>query len=90
VRKLESGFGFSLFGLRPYSLNVKLKLCPKCRRPFLETEQFCPHCPRVEWDQESFTNVGCLVLSLLPVFGLIIFWLFFFMGPIIQWWDKAR
>jgi hypothetical protein len=29
-------------------------------------------------------NVGCILLMLLPLFGLILFWLFMFMAPILK------
>jgi hypothetical protein len=63
---------------------VKLKLCPQCKRPFLATEEFCPKCPRLEWDQESWVNVGCLLATIVPLFVLILFWFFFFFGIIFR------
>lgn len=63
---------------------VELKLCPKCKRPFLATDEFCPKCPRPEWNQESYMNVGCLLLMILPLVLLVLFWLFFFVGIFIR------
>jgi predicted amidophosphoribosyltransferase len=63
---------------------VKLKICPKCKRPFLADKEFCPHCPRPEWNQESWANVGCLLATILPLFLMILFWLFFFLGFIFR------
>jgi hypothetical protein len=63
---------------------VQLKLCPKCKRPYLATDEFCPKCPRPQWNPESYMNVGCLLAMLLPLVGFIFFWLFFFFGVIIR------
>jgi hypothetical protein len=76
--------GFLLFTSKFYPVMVKLKLCPKCKRPYLESQEFCPKCPRPEWNPESYMNVGCLLLMLLPLVGLIFFWLFMFMGPLFR------
>jgi hypothetical protein len=67
--------------LRAYPFYVAIKLCPKCRRPFLAEKEFCPNCPEpYTWNQESFANVGCLVATILPLVFLILFWLFLFLG----------
>jgi predicted amidophosphoribosyltransferase len=63
---------------------VKLKLCPQCKRPFLASEEFCPKCPRLEWDQENWVNVGCLLATIVPLFVLILFWLILFFGIIFR------
>ncbi|MDQ3088771.1 MAG: hypothetical protein M3Q78_09250 [Acidobacteriota bacterium] len=43
--------------------------------------EFCPHCPEpYTWNQESWGNLGCLLLTIVPLFLMILFWLFFFMG----------
>jgi len=48
-------------------------------------ESECPHCPEpYTWDQESWANVGCLILMVLPVFLMILFWLFFLFGIFIR------
>ena len=65
--------------------NMKLKLCPKCKRPYLASKEFCPDCPEpYTWNQESYSNLGCLMLMLLPLFFLIFFWLFFFLSFLIR------
>lgn len=65
---------------------MKLKVCPKCKRPFLTKHESCPHCPEpYTWDQESWANVGCLVAMIVaPLLLLILFWLFMFMGLFIR------
>jgi hypothetical protein len=61
---------------------MQLKLCPKCKRPFLAKEEFCPNCPEpYTWNQESWMNVGCLLMmTVAPLFLVILFWLFLFLG----------
>jgi hypothetical protein len=60
---------------------VKLKICKVCKRPFLKEKEFCPHCPEpYSWNQESRTNIGCLLAMIAPLFLMILFWLFFFPG----------
>ena len=61
---------------------MQLKLCPNCKRPFLAKEEFCPHCPEpYTWNQESWMNVGCLLMmTAVPLFLVILFWLFLFLG----------
>ncbi|MGI8469524.1 MAG: hypothetical protein ACR2N3_13835 [Pyrinomonadaceae bacterium] len=59
---------------------MPLKLCRQCKRPFLASQEFCPRCPRVEWNQESLANLGCLLATILPLFVMILFWLFFLLG----------
>ncbi|MBX7174302.1 MAG: hypothetical protein K1X72_25235 [Pyrinomonadaceae bacterium] len=63
---------------------MKLKICEQCRRPYLESEDFCPKCPRLEWNQESWMNIGCLVAMILPVFVLVFLWLLFFFGLFLR------
>ena len=58
---------------------MKLKLCQTCKRPFLETDEFCKHCPP-PYDADSFANLGCILLMVAPLFLFIVFWLFFFFG----------
>ncbi|MGC2238174.1 MAG: hypothetical protein WA584_18620 [Pyrinomonadaceae bacterium] len=64
---------------------MKLKLCPKCKRPFLAKHEFCPHCPapRVQ-NPDSWTSLGCILLMILPLFLMILFWLFLFLGFFIR------
>lgn len=74
-------FRFSLF----YAEDVAIKLCPRCRKPFLAAKEICPHCPEpYTWNQESYANVGCLMAMLLPLIGLIMFWIFMFLGPFFR------
>ena len=64
---------------------MAIKLCPKCKRPFLATKETCPHCPEpYTWNQESWANAGCLVATILPLILLILFWLFLFLGAIFR------
>jgi hypothetical protein len=63
---------------------VKLKICEKCKRPFLAYEEFCPKCPRPVWNQESWINLGCLLAMILPVFIVTFLWLLFFFGLFIR------
>lgn len=64
---------------------MELKICEKCKKPFLAEEEFCPHCPEPYfWDQESLANLGCLLLTIVPLFLVILFWLFFFLGFFIR------
>ncbi|MGI8787328.1 MAG: hypothetical protein ACR2HG_06165 [Pyrinomonadaceae bacterium] len=61
---------------------MQIKLCPKCKRPFMASQEFCPHCPApYTWNQESWMNVGCLTLMVaLPLLVMFLFWVFFFAG----------
>lgn len=61
---------------------MKLKVCPKCKKPFLPYQDVCPTCPDVpEWDQESAVNAGCLAAMIVgPMIVMVLFWLFFFVG----------
>jgi hypothetical protein len=64
---------------------VAIKLCPRCRRPFLAAKELCPHCPEpYTWNQESFANLGCLIAMILPVFFVLFFWLFLFLGAFFR------
>jgi len=48
-------------------------------------KEFCPNCPEpYTWNQESYANVGCLLLMLMPLLLLILFWLFMFIGVIVR------
>ncbi|MDQ3713929.1 MAG: hypothetical protein M3388_17155 [Acidobacteriota bacterium] len=60
---------------------MSLKICKKCKRPFMASHEFCPHCPKpYTWNQESWANVGCLLAMILPLFVMIFFWFVFFFG----------
>ena len=64
-----------------YSCLVAIKLCPKCKRPFMAASNACPNCPETyTWDQESCANLGCLLLMLSPLLLMVLFWLFLFLG----------
>ena len=68
-----------------YPFPVAIKLCPRCKRPFLAEKELCPHCPEpYMWNQESLANLGCLVATILPLFLLILFWLFMFLAPFFR------
>jgi len=45
----------------------------------------CPHCPEpYTWNQESWANVGCLLMMMVPIVGMILFWFFLFLGAIFR------
>ena len=68
-----------------YAEHVAIKLCPRCRKPYLAAKESCPHCPEpYTWNQESYANVGCLLAMLLPLVFLIMFWIFMFLGPFLR------
>ena len=68
-----------------YAETVAIKLCPRCRKPYLAAKEFCPHCPEpYTWNQESYANVGCLLAMLMPLVGMILFWIFMFLGPFLR------
>jgi len=74
-----SPFHFCAFS--PYSVDVKLKICKRCKRPFLANKGSCPNCAvPYTWNQESYTNLGCLLAMILPIFLVVFFWLFLFFG----------
>lgn len=74
-----------MFGGKRYAIRVKLKLCARCKRPFLSENDVCPHCPEpYAWNQESWANLGCLMMTILPLLGMILFWLFLFLGVVIR------
>lgn len=58
---------------------MPLKLCPVCKRPFLAKDEFCPRCPRLQYE-ESWMSLGCLLAMFLPLLVLLLFWFFFFFG----------
>ncbi|MGI8669198.1 MAG: hypothetical protein ACR2J3_05025 [Aridibacter sp.] len=61
--------------------DMQLKICDKCKRPYLAAKEFCPNCPEpYTWNQESVGNLGCLLATIIPLFLMILFWLFFFFG----------
>lgn len=48
-------------------------------------KEYCPSCPEpYTWNQESYSNLGCLLLMILPLVVLILFWMFFFLGFLIR------
>ncbi|MEZ5426274.1 MAG: hypothetical protein R2747_08420 [Pyrinomonadaceae bacterium] len=51
----------------------------------MEDREFCPHCPQpYSWDQESWANMGCLLITILPLVLILLFWLFFFMSFLLR------
>jgi hypothetical protein len=64
---------------------VEIKICARCKRPFLANKGKCAHCPEpYTWNQESWANLGCLLITIIPLFLMILFWLFFFLGIFIR------
>jgi hypothetical protein len=64
---------------------VELKLCPRCKKPYLAEHEYCPHCPEpYTWDQESYMNLGCLLLMVLPVFLMVLFWILLIFAPFFR------
>jgi len=60
-------------------MNVKLKICSHCKRPFLANKGACPSCP-APYNPESYANLGCLLAMILPIFLVVFFWIFLFFG----------
>lgn len=80
-KKSPSRFNLQTFTAESILRIVELKLCPKCRRPYLASQEFCPHCPPPRtWNQESWVNLGCLLVTIVPLFILILFWLLILFG----------
>jgi predicted amidophosphoribosyltransferase len=64
---------------------VELKLCPRCKKPYLAKHEYCPHCPEpYTWDQESYMNLGCLLLMVVPVFLMVLFWILLIFAPFFR------
>jgi hypothetical protein len=63
---------------------VELKLCQRCKRPFLAEEETCPQCEQHSWDQDSWMNFGCLIATVLPLFIILLFWLLFVFGIFLR------
>ncbi|MBS1798137.1 MAG: hypothetical protein JSS81_30265 [Acidobacteria bacterium] len=64
---------------------MKLKICDRCKRPYLAGKKACPNCPApYTWDQESWANLGCLVAMILPIFLVLLFWIFLFFGVFLR------
>jgi hypothetical protein len=65
---------------------MELKLCPICEKPYLATEEHCPHCPRdpFEGKEESYGSLGCIVISILALIGMIIFWMVLFLSFFVR------
>jgi predicted amidophosphoribosyltransferase len=61
---------------------MELKLCPNCKRPYLESEEFCPRCPQplnIE-TADSYGSLGCVLLTVAGLAAMVIFWMFVFLG----------
>ncbi|HVE58384.1 MAG TPA: hypothetical protein VNB22_16245 [Pyrinomonadaceae bacterium] len=79
IARLFQLFTFPLFHFILFV--VQLKICKRCKRPFLASKEICPNCPApYTWNQESLANVGCLLAMIAPIFLIIFVWLFFFFG----------
>ncbi|MEP7038492.1 MAG: hypothetical protein ABI891_09115 [Acidobacteriota bacterium] len=51
----------------------------------MANHEFCPHCPEsYALNQESWVSLGCLLLMIAPLFIMIFFWLFMFLGFFIS------
>ena len=61
---------------------MELKLCPRCEKPYLAEEEFCPRCPQDPWEgkEESFGSLGCILMTILPLFLMALFWFFLFLS----------
>jgi hypothetical protein len=62
---------------------VKIIVCELCKRPFLESKGECPHCPG-PYNQDSLIGVGCLILMILPIIGVLLGWIFLFSVLVFQ------
>jgi hypothetical protein len=62
---------------------MHLEICRQCKRPFLAEKEFCPHCPP-PYNPDKFANLGCLLLTILPLVLMVLFWLFLFLGFFIR------
>jgi len=72
-------FTFYLLPFQLYSIDVRLKICNRCKRPFLANKEFCTHCP-APYNPDSLANIGCLLAMMLPLFMVVFFWIFLFFG----------
>jgi hypothetical protein len=65
---------------------MDLKLCPKCQKPYLESQEYCPRCPRDPWEgkEESYGSLGCIVISIMALIGMMIFWVVLFLSFFIH------
>ncbi|HLM02920.1 MAG TPA: hypothetical protein VK400_17845 [Pyrinomonadaceae bacterium] len=64
---------------------MEIKICHRCKRPFLAAKGACAHCPDpYGYNPDSRANLGCLLVTIIPLFLMIIFWLFFFLGIFIR------
>ena len=64
---------------------MELKICPNCNSPYLASQKSCPRCgEQYEWNQESWLNVGCLMLMLLFAFFLVMLPVLMFAGLFIH------
>jgi predicted amidophosphoribosyltransferase len=55
---------------------MEIKVCKKCNRAFNAEESRCPSCGRwsepYSWDEESWANMGCLLVMIFMVLMMII------------------
>lgn len=61
---------------------MELKLCPRCEKPYLDTEEYCPRCPRdpTIGMEESYGSLGCIVIGILALGMMAMFWFFLFLS----------
>lgn len=50
---------------------MELKICERCKKPYLADAEKCPHCPEdYEWNQDSWANACCLIIAV--IFALLL------------------
>lgn len=79
---LETVSGKLIFYANLY-FAMQLEICRKCKRPYFAEKEFCPHCP-APYNPDNFANLGCLLLTVLPLVLMVLFWLFLFLGFFIR------
>lgn len=64
---------------------MELKTCPNCKSPYLADQPNCPRCgAEHSWNQESYLNVGCLLLMLLLAALFVLLPFLMFAGMLIR------
>ena len=64
------------FASKPYSIKVQLKICQRCKRPFLTRQGACSHCPEpASWNRKSWAGFVRLAAIVLPLLVMLAFWL---------------
>ncbi|MEP6924828.1 MAG: hypothetical protein ABI954_10215 [Pyrinomonadaceae bacterium] len=65
---------------------MELKICPNCKSPYMASQKTCPRCGEdYEWNQESWLNVGCLILMMLFALSLILLPVLMLGGMLFRW-----